>query len=178
MYIIAAALIVRIIWALIIEVAPVSDSNAYDVFAQNLSQHGVYGWKPDQPSAYWAVGTSAIYSIFYSVFGHSYIPIVVFNLVISILFIMLSMKISEYWFGYSVSIATGMILAFWPMQIQFTTILASELIFTTLMLLSLYLLFLRSARFGTYVLIGVVFAITAYTRPIACFSHSYLLFYY
>lgn len=48
--IIGLAILLRIIWALIIPVIPLSDSNAYDMFAWNIVQHGTYGWAADQPS--------------------------------------------------------------------------------------------------------------------------------
>ena len=38
----------RILWALAMPVNPVSDSVAYDTFARNLAQHGVYGWTQDE----------------------------------------------------------------------------------------------------------------------------------
>ena len=58
--VLAAGMALRLIWALLIPVDPVSDSAAYETFAWTLVNDGVYGWSADQPSAYWAVGTSAI----------------------------------------------------------------------------------------------------------------------
>jgi hypothetical protein len=72
--VLAIAFLLRLGWAMLIPVAPVSDSAAYDAFAQTLALHGVYGWTPDQPSAFWPIGTSAIYDALYALFGHSYTP--------------------------------------------------------------------------------------------------------
>ena len=74
----------RLVWALAVPMEPVSDSHAYHVFATNLAEHGVYGWTPDQPGAYWAVGTSAIVAALYVVFGPGFGPIVVLNVIISV----------------------------------------------------------------------------------------------
>ena len=57
--VLTTALVLRVAWGILVPVVPVADSNAYDVFARVLTEHGVYGWTPGEPSAYWPVGTSA-----------------------------------------------------------------------------------------------------------------------
>lgn len=39
----AAGMILRILWVLVVPVEPVSDSAAYHSFATTIYQHGVYG---------------------------------------------------------------------------------------------------------------------------------------
>ena len=58
--ILGLGLLLRLIWALLIPVEPVSDSAAYDMLARNIAEHGVFGFRPDEPSAYWAVGASGL----------------------------------------------------------------------------------------------------------------------
>ena len=48
----ALALALRLIWVLLIPVDPVSDAAAYEIFARNLAEHGVFGFTPDEPGAY------------------------------------------------------------------------------------------------------------------------------
>lgn len=171
------AFIVRAIWAIVVPVMPVSDSAAYDTFAQNLANCQNYGWDCTTPSAYWPVGTSFIYALFYRLFGHTYTPIVVFNLVVGVLTVLLSMHLAERWFGRRIAALTGILLALWCSQIQFTTVLASEQIFTALVLAALVIwsrertnLWLRA------VMVGVVLAATSYVRPIAFLLPALLMF--
>ena len=59
------AIALRLAWSTLIPVVPVSDGDADDILAGMLAEHGVDGWAPDRPSAYWPVGTSAIYAGLY-----------------------------------------------------------------------------------------------------------------
>ncbi len=162
------ALVLRAVWALLIPVVPVSDSNAYDVFARNLANGFGFGWGPGNLTAYWPVGTSFAYSILYRIFGHIYAPIVVFHLVLGLIAILFSMLLAERWFNRHVAILTGVLLSLWPSQIEFTTVLASELIFVTLLVLSLWVW--SSQRIHSLVralLLGVLLAAATYVRPMA-----------
>ena len=101
-------------------------------------------------------------------FGHTYFPIIVFNLLLSGVIIGVSMHLARTWFNSRIAMITGILLAFWPSQIQFTTVLASELIFTALVLVAMAIwlneqidLQLRT------VLVGSVLAAAAYVRPTA-----------
>lgn len=166
--IILIGLFLRLLWAIAVPVVPLSDSNAYDVFAQNLAKGNGFGWGVNDLTAYWPPGTSFIYAIFYKIFGHTYWPIIIFNLLIAAATIWVTMYLAEKWFNQQIAILTGFILAFWPAQIQFTTVLASELIFTVLIMVALWLWLeekfsLRSRAIG----VGVIMAAACYVRPTA-----------
>src|SRR6266700_7093161 len=72
----AAAL--RLVWSLLVDVIPLSDSHAYDVFARNLLEFQVFGWTGDHPFAFWPPGTSFLYAAIYWVLGINFFNIVVF----------------------------------------------------------------------------------------------------
>lgn len=169
--------ILRLIWAIGVPVMPVSDSHAYDIFAKNLANGKVYGWDGYTPTAYWPPGTSFIYSIFYRLFDHNYLPIVIFNILIGVMIIGVASYLAKKWFNPQVAIITAWILALWPAQIQFTTVLASELPFTLLMLWSLQL-WLDETVTLKYRAIGValILAIACYIRPTAGLVPFLLLF--
>lgn len=162
-----SAVAVRVVWMLLVPVDPVSDSHAYDVFARNIALHDNYGWTPTEQSAYWPVGTSAIYGGLYKVFGISYIPISIVNLIAGLAIIVLTMLLARNWFGEQTALFAGVLLAFWPGQIMFTTIMASELMFTALMLASL--LTLEADEYGVRhsLIAGGLIAVAVYLRPIA-----------
>ena len=79
---IIATLALRFIWIALIDVNPVSDSFAYNVFATNIVEHGVFGFRPDQPGAYWAVGTPAIYAGAYLIFGINSFAVIFVNMIL------------------------------------------------------------------------------------------------
>jgi Dolichyl-phosphate-mannose-protein mannosyltransferase len=160
------ALTLRVIWAFMVPVVPLSDSYAYDVFARNLASGVGYAWGPGQLTAHWPVGTSFIYSLLYRGFGFTYIPIVMFNICISLATIWLTMTLAARWFGQQVAFSAGLLLAFWPAQIEFISVLGSELIFNALLVTWLVIWdSMRSKPWVTGVILGVVAAATCYVRP-------------
>jgi len=168
--ILAVALTLRLVWTALIPVDPVSDSFAYDSFARTLVEHGVYGWRPDQPSAYWPVGTAAVYAGLYSVFGFNYIAIAMFNVVLSCGIVALTIWLCRLLFDQTTALIAGGLMAVWPTQIAYVTVLASELPFTFLVLLGFVVWF--SPQFPAFLralLSGLVFGAAAYFRPIVLF---------
>ena len=176
-WILLLALVLRSLWGIAVPVIPLADSYAYDVFAQNLVNCQNYGWTCHEPSAYWPVGTSFIYSLFYHVFGHSYWPIVIFHILVALITIGLTIGLAEGWFGRQVAALAGIFMAIWPSQVQMTTILASEPIFNALVMAVLVIwlnnhwnLWARSA------IGGMLLAAACYLRPTALLIPILLLF--
>lgn len=163
----ALALVLRVAWAVLVPVVPLSDSLAYDVFARNLATHGVYGWTPDAPTAFWPVGTSFIYSLLFRAFGHSYLPVVVLNVALGLSIVALTMMLATRWFGARVGTVAGTLIAAWPSQVQFTTVLASELPFMALLLGATWTWFGETVTLRRAVLTGALLAAASYFRPTA-----------
>lgn len=168
LYALYVALLIRVIWALLVPVVAISDSYAYDVFAQNIASGGGFGWNPGQYTAYWAVGTSAVYALLYTLFGHSYFPIVILNLLIGVTTVALAMSLAQRWLGQVPAVLTGWILAFWPLLIEYTTVLASELLFNFCVLTVLWLASMPNWKILPRTLVtGLALAAACYVRPIA-----------
>lgn len=169
--ILAIALALRIVWILFIPVEPISDAAAYDVFARNIVEHGVYGWTPEEPGAYWAVGAAAIYAGAYLVFGFGDFAILFVNLVSSLLSVWCLAVLGRRWFDDEVGRLAALLFAVWPLLIQYTTVMASELHFNALFLLGLVAweyAGLRSAKGWTMiVLAGIALGLATFVRPIA-----------
>ena len=128
-WILLLAITLRLVWMAFVEIVPVSDSHAYDVFARNLVDHAVYGWTPDRPFAFWPPGTSFLYAAVYRMFGKQFFSIALLNIALSCALIVTAARIASRFYNDRVSVFTAVILAVWPTLIMFTTVLASELPF-------------------------------------------------
>jgi len=166
---IALALGLRALWALLVPFDPVSDSNAYHVFARNLAEHGVFGWRPGRPDAYWPPGAPFLYSLAYRALGAGGAAVVLVNLALAAAKIALVFVLTEAWFGRRAAIAAGLWLACWPAQIELTTALSSELAFDVALLLAVFV-FERVQRDASTLggaALGTVLAAASYVRPTA-----------
>lgn len=161
-----AAVILRVVWAAAVPVDPVSDSNAYDTFATNLAAGNGFGWTRDNPSGFFAPGAAFIYAVLYSIFGHSYWPIVVLHIIVSAASVVLLWSLAHRWFGLRAANVAAWALAIWPSQVMFVTILATELIFNFLLLVALWIWTRESLSIWVRgLLLGPVLALSALIRP-------------
>lgn len=170
MLVLLLAASLRIAWAAAVPVVPVSDSHAYDVCAQNLAEFNTFGFEPDRPWAYWPVGTSFVYSLVYRVFdpaARGYWPAAALNAVLGVVLVGLSMAAARRWFGRREAIWTGLILAVWPTHVFFTSIIASETLFTVLCMTGLVVWPREGVSLGRLIGVGLIFAAAAYVRPTA-----------
>jgi len=161
------ATLLRLAWLLLIDVHPVSDSAAYDQFAISLLEGRGFAYENGDLTAFWPVGTSAVYAGLYSLFGRSYLPIELMNLALGLGIVYFSWSVCRHYFNERIALLTAGILACWPLLIQFTTVLASELIFVFLMLLVLWLnIRLQQQLLSKAVLMGLTIGLACYIRPI------------
>lgn len=164
------ALVLRAAWGAVVPVVPESDCVVYDSMARNIVSGQGYAFEPGKPSAYWPVGTSAMLAGVYKVFGQGfgYAPVVVLNVLIGTATVWLTMEMARRWFGAPAGLTTGLLMAVWPGQIQFSTILASELPFNVCVMAALFAesrdRWRPAARAVTT---GVALAAASYVRPLA-----------
>lgn len=162
----ALGLALRLIWLALVPMEPVSDSAAYATFAQNIVAHGVYGWGPDEPSAYWPVGPAAIAALSLWLLGDLAPGVIAANLISGMLSLVLVYRLGVIWFDRRVALMGLAVMAVWPNLIFFTTVLASELHFIALTLLGLWLWQRRGAGWGNLVLCGLAWGAACYMRPV------------
>lgn len=174
--VLALAFGLRLLWVLLCPVVPVDDAFAYDAFAQNLANGDGYGWRPGDPSLFWAPGTSFLLAAFYWVFGHHYGPVVVFQVLLGTFSVYLVMALASQLYDEAVALYAGLLLACWPAQIQFTSLLQSELLFEVLFLLA-FLAYLRLSRPAPQILVtGLLLALASYVRPLAMLAPFLFVF--
>ena len=166
-WLLAVAAVLRLAWALVVPVRPVSDGAAYETFARNLAAGGAFGWDPAVPDAYWAPGPAFLYSLFLRAFGPDLWPIVIGNGLLSMAAVVLTVVVVRQWSSERVALAAGWLMACWPLQIQFVTILASELPFTVAVLAAFAFAGRGTENWPRVLAAGVMIAVASYLRPTA-----------
>lgn len=156
----------RALWAAIVPVEPVSDSWAYHQLARNMVDYGNYGWTADVPTAYWAVGTSAIAAFTY-LLTDSFAGIVILNLIAGAMIMVLTYQLAARWFDQTIATLALAFVAFWPNLIFFTTILSSELFFIAMTLAGLFFWQRPVGNQAINLLLaGLIWGLTCYIRPV------------
>ena len=166
--ILALGFLLRLAWALTIDVVPVSDSAAYLVLAQSVAAGKGYAWADGTLTAFWPPGTSVIYGALFAVFGAGYWPVITLHLFAGTAVVYLGFRLASAIFNPTVAIVAACFLALWPLLIQFTTILASEILFLVPVLLAILLVVESDApKLRHYLLFGALLALATYIRPTA-----------
>lgn len=166
--ILALALALRLLWALGIDVVPVSDSAAYLALAKSLAEGRGYAWADGTLTAFWPPGTSFLYGGLFWLFGQRSEPIVALNLAAGVAVVYLGFRLSRLFYGRHVGLLAAGLLAVWPLLIQFTTIMASEILFLVPVLMAMLVVFeTRSPRPWHFVWFGFLVAVASYIRPTA-----------
>lgn len=166
--ILAGAVFLRVVWAALVPIDPVSDSFAYQQFTAGLLEGRGYSWQDGAPTAFWPVGTSAAYAMVYWLLGQSAAAAVAFHLLLTAGILTATLYLGTRWVGRPAALTACLLLAIWPMHIEFTTVIASELIFTALLLAALCVW--ESRRLSWWwqaLLLGTAVAAASYVRPTA-----------
>lgn len=166
------AVSLRVAWLMCIPVMPVSDSLRYDFFARRLAKGLGYTEIDNRPTAYFSIGTSALHSLGYRITGpdtaQRFTAVAILNMVLGVGSVALTMHLGRKWFNPLVGMLAGLILACWPSQIQFTTVVASETPMICVMLAAIAVWYSGRLRILPRALLaGVLFAAASYLRPTA-----------
>jgi len=161
-----AAAVVRLLWVALIPVRPMGDAVAYDVLARNLAAGIGFGWSEQAPTAYWGVGAPWLYSWCYHFLGDGTLGLALLNVALSVGIVALTMGLGSRWYGPRAAVRAGWLLALFPSQIQFTTLIVSEIPFTLLMLGAWRAWWMpRGPSPGRAALAAVLVAAACYVRP-------------
>ncbi len=160
----AAAFLVRLIWMLLVDPKPISDFDWY--YTQGIHILEGRGYQnAGAPTAYWPVGYSAFLAGLFAVFGTSVVVSHVANLVLDMGLLVLAYALAKRLFrSERVARVTLVLLAFHPNQIAYVSLVASEILFTLLMLLGIWLLMRAGSRWPLVLVAGVVFGLVFLVR--------------
>lgn len=165
--IVVLALALRIAWAIWIPIQPVSDSAAYIEGARSIAAGDGYAFASGVHTAYWPVGTSALYALSFIV-DDGYTAAAVLNVILGTVLVALTMTVARQWFDRPASLVAGLLTALWPLGIQFSTLIASETPYLVATLAGIALWQWRTRPCIMRIsLAAIAFALAAYIRPTA-----------
>jgi len=157
--------LLRFVWILLVDPKPVSDFDWYFAKGMDISQGRGYH-AHGAPSAFWPVGYPLFLAGLFSVFGRSILAARIANILLYTGILALSYGLAQRLFR-SVRTArlTLLLLTFYPNHIAYSSLVASEILFTFLMLLGIAVLLLADTRFLMSLLAGAIFGLACLVRP-------------
>lgn len=173
--------ILRLIWVLIMDTYPYTDFMWYHVKAVEISQgkgflNGIYpyyvgneGW----PTAFRPIGYPGTLAVLYYLFGTSFLVGKLFNVLLSALIMFLTYKLALKFFSETVAFFTLLIFALSPLTICYNSVLGSEILFSAVLLLSVYLFFVKNNP----ALVGILIGYLTLIRPIGMFIPVIFIFF-
>ena len=172
-YIIVLGIIFRIAWIFFMNTYPETDFMWYHVKGVELSKgmgflNGIYPFytgTPGLPTAFRPIGYPLTLAILYKIFGTSFFVGKFFNVFLSTISMIFIYKFARMFFGKFISNVSLALFAFSPLAICYVSILGSETLFQTILILCLYSYFKHR---NPYIL-GTLVGYLALIRPIGIF---------
>lgn len=148
----------NLFWILLIKTQPFSDFLYYHNLARQIANGGLWG------DTYTTVGYSVFIALFYKIFGANIIIAKILNLILSLINGLLVFSILNR-LSLSRRIKTAILVfyLFFPMNIYYNSVLATEILFTTLLLLITYI-YLADIHYK-YWIIGILTALNTMIKP-------------
>ncbi|NLD49841.1 MAG: glycosyltransferase family 39 protein [Clostridiaceae bacterium] len=177
----AIGVILRLLWIFIFPTVPETDFMWYHVKGVEISQgkgflNGIYPYyvgQPGQPTAFRPIGYPGTLAVLYFLFGSDYIVGKLFNVALSTLIMFLTYKLADRFFGKRIAFITLLIFALSPLAITYNSIHCSEILFSALLMLSIYLFYYKNNPF----IIGIIIGYLTLVRPIGMFFPAIFVLY-
>lgn len=154
----ALGIILCAIWVLVVKTIPISDFSYYNTLAKQIANGGSIG------DTYTSVGYAIILAGIYKLFGYNLIYGKVFNLILTFINYILFYKILNILnLSEKRKRLIYTIFILFPSNIFFNSLLGTEIIFTTILLL-ITLIYFKDVQ-GKYILIGILCGINTIIKP-------------
>jgi 4-amino-4-deoxy-L-arabinose transferase-like glycosyltransferase len=161
-------LAIRLLWITLVPTQLYSDWKWYDDMAYHMSQ--VWRYEDNGlATAYWPIGYPFFLAVIYWTFGHSYFAVEMVNVILSLGICLFGYLIARRLAGPVPARLTLVILAFFPSQVFFTNVLASEILFTFLLVLVIHISLKTQNRTSIYVpaVVGFLLGCLTLVRAVA-----------
>ena len=175
---VVAALIPRLIWIYYIRTQPYSDFLHLHNYAVNASNGDFRGFVNFYAVFPFKMSFGLVLAGLYSVFGTGLIVAKLFNVIMSVALVFIVYAGAKMLYGNKAARISGLLLAFWPAEIMYTSVIASEHLFLVLFTGAtvLILKFIKKYTFKNYevtngnlilIAIGLLTALAQLIRPMA-----------
>ncbi len=174
------AFLLRLAWNLTVHTYPISDFAWYHERAVGLIQgegYSVHG----NPTAYWPIGYPLFLAALYKVFGVHFYVAKVFNIIMSSVTVGLTFLLGRNLWSFAGGLCAGILLAILPSQIEWTSVLCSEVLYTFLLVTSLYIFTLKKPEEQNWfhpLASGVLLGLGCLVRPVGLLLPLFLWFIY
>ncbi len=133
----ASALLARIAWVVLVPSVPVSDYREYWELAGRLVETGAFADASGMPTAFRPPGYPFFLAMFRATTGDSLMPVKLANAVLGACTCLLAWRVARLVLPEGPARLAGLLVAFAPSQVGYSSLLASEVPFTTLQTLAL-----------------------------------------
>ena len=167
------SVLLRALWMINVDTALFSDFTGYFHYASEIAK----GYPRTDQALYdifpFTVGYPVVISFWYMVFGASLVAGKVFNLLCSVIILLLIYFTAEAALNRSVARISALVFAFWPTQVMYSSVMATEHIFGVFYMLSIFLIFLignNLFEMKVYLYsftLGITTTATQFIRPIS-----------
>ncbi len=175
---VVAALIPRLIWIYCIRTQPYSDFLHLHNYAVNASNGDFQGFVNFYAVFPFKMSFGLVLAGLYSVFGTGLMVAKIFNVILSVALVLIVYAGAKMLYGNKAARISGFLLAFWPADIMYTSVIASEHLFLVLFTGAtvLILKFIKKYNFKNYevtngnlilMAIGLLIALAQLIRPMA-----------
>lgn len=165
--IIMLAFFIRLGWVIFSPALPVSDFRTFHGLALRLAKGMGYVTGNGTPTAFRPPGYPAFLAVIYWLTNNSLLAAKLMNVLLSTLVCWLTYLLAHKIFGKKIAILSAFIIALFPSQILYTSLLATENLFTPLLLGStfFFLVHLQDRRLVYLLLAGGLLGLSAMARP-------------
>lgn len=147
-----------ILWVCIVNTQPFSDFQYYNELANQIANGGAWG------DTYTSVGYSIVLGFLYKIFGSSLVVAKTFNILLTLVnYIMLYNILRKVSLNKTICKLVYTLFVFFPPNIFYNSILATEILFTTIFL-TITLVYYSNIKYK-YVILGVLTAINTMIKP-------------
>jgi len=172
--IVAVAIALRVAWVLLVLTEPITDFLWYYEAAISIANGDGYQIRGEL-TAFWPVGYSAFLGVVFKLFGSSLLLTKFVNVLLSVLMIVFCYLLTKHFTkSEKAAIVAACLAAFHPNVFAYTTLVSSELLFLSSMLIAVYVS-VACKQWGLF-LSAVLWGLICHIKPQALFLPGIFLF--
>lgn len=163
--IVIIGIVLRVLWIIYVPTVPISDFLLYHKGAISIISgkgYRIYG----HIGAYEPIGYAAILALLYSIFGAKILVAKISNVIFAVIgFCFLYFIVNKAFKNKKISYLCMLLYAILPINIVYTSVLSTEITFTALYLILIFLIFKTDKRLNILIFMGILLGILSLIKP-------------